>query len=252
MTLLWKLLTNPDILRKSECCGIRVSRKLFGSSLTRQNFRISRKGRIFIELRHHTSNAIGSDTSISIVRSVKTKKSSELKNLILLAAPEKWTLVKAIAFLLVSSSVTMAVPFCFGKVIDVINTMEKKDMKEELKKLTLALFVVFLIGGVSNFSRVYLMSAAGHRITQSLRKKAYAAILRQETAMFDKESTGELVGRLSGMYIIFNVLLKYIVLCHFFHSIIFFQEIRNLLVLQLHLMYLMVYAPLLWPLQESP
>lgn len=202
MTLLWKLLTNPDILRKSGCCGIRVSRKyLFGSCLTRQNLRVSRKGRIFIELRH-TSNAIGSDTSISIVRSVKTKKSSELKNLILLAAPEKWTLIRAIAFLLVSSSVTMAVPFCFGKVIDVINTMEKRNMKEELKKLTLALFVVFLIGGVSNFSRVYLMSAAGHRITQSLRKKAYAAILRQETAMFDKESTGELVGRLSGMYII--------------------------------------------------
>ncbi|XP_072751699.1 ATP-binding cassette sub-family B member 10, mitochondrial isoform X2 [Anoplolepis gracilipes] len=57
---------------------------------------------------------------------------------------------------------------------------------------------LFLIGGVSNFSRIYLMSTAGHRITQSLRKKAYAAILQQETAMFDKESTGELVGRLSG------------------------------------------------------
>lgn len=206
MTLLWKLLTNPGILRRSGYCGISVSRKYlfgFGSCLTRQNIRISRKGRIFIELRRHTSssNAIRSDTSISIVHSVKTKKSSELKNLILLAAPEKWTLMKAIAFLLVSSSITMAVPFCFGKVIDVINTMEKTNMKEELNQLTFALFVIFLIGGVSNFSRVYLMSKAGHRITQSLRKKAYAAILQQETAMFDKESTGELVGRLSGMYI---------------------------------------------------
>ncbi|XP_029156705.1 ATP-binding cassette sub-family B member 10, mitochondrial-like [Nylanderia fulva] len=200
MTLLWKLMINPGMLRKSGCCGINVSRKyLFGSCLTRhQNIRISRKGRVFIELRRYTSNAIGSDTSISIVRSVKTKKSSELKNLILLAAPEKWTLMKAIAFLLVSSSVTMAVPFCFGKVIDVINTMEKTNMKEQLNQLTFALFVVFLIGGLSNFSRVYLMSKAGHRITQSLRKKAYAAILQQETAMFDKESTGELVGRLSG------------------------------------------------------
>ncbi|XP_024872040.1 ATP-binding cassette sub-family B member 10, mitochondrial-like [Temnothorax curvispinosus] len=41
------------------------------------------------------------------------------------------------------------------------------------------------------------MSTTGHRITQSLRKQAYAAILQQETAMFDRESTGELVGRLS-------------------------------------------------------
>uniref|UniRef100_V9IJM6 ATP-binding cassette sub-family B member 10 n=1 Tax=Apis cerana TaxID=7461 RepID=V9IJM6_APICE len=49
-----------------------------------------------------------------------------------------------------------------------------------------------------NFCRVYLMSTTGHRITQSLRKQLYAAILRQEIAIFDKCNTGEFVGRLSG------------------------------------------------------
>ncbi|XP_018060258.1 PREDICTED: ATP-binding cassette sub-family B member 10, mitochondrial [Atta colombica] len=197
MTILWKLLTNPGVLRKLECCGVGGSQKyLFGTCLTRQTVRFSRKGRMFIGLRHCTTNVIQSDTSVPVVHAVK--KRSELKTLILLAAPEKWTLMKAIALLLVSSSVTMAVPFCFGKVIDVVNTVEKTGMKENLNQLTLALVVVFLIGGVSNFGRVYLMSTAGHRITQSLRKQAYAAILQQETAMFDKESTGELVGRLSG------------------------------------------------------
>jgi len=146
------------------------------------------------------TDTIESNTSTFITRSIKAKKSSELKNLITLAIPEKWTLTKAIALLLVSSSVTMAVPFCFGKVIDIINSAEKTNMKENLNHLTLALFVIFLIGGMSNFGRVYLMSTAGHRITQSLRKQAYAAILRQETAMFDKENTGELVGRLSGIF----------------------------------------------------
>lgn len=208
MTVLWKLLTNPGVLRKPGCCGVGVSQKyLFGSCLTEQAVRFSRRGRVFIGLRHHTTNAIRSDTgrhgSVPIVHTVKAKKRSELKTLILLAAPEKWTLMKAIALLLVSSSVTMAVPFCFGKVIDVVNTVEKTDMKENLNRLTLALFVVFLIGGVSNFGRVYMMSTVGHRITQSLRKQAYAAILQQETAMFDRESTGELVGRLSGTFYTF-------------------------------------------------
>ena len=202
MTILWKLLTNPGVLRKLGCCRVGGSQKyLFGSWLTRQTVRFSRKGRMFIGLRHCTTNVIQSDTSVSVVHAVK--KRSELKTLILLAAPEKWTLMKAIALLLVSSSVTMAVPFCFGKVIDVVNTVEKIGMKENLNQLTLALVVVFLIGGVSNFGRVYLMSTAGHRITQSLRRQAYAAILQQETAMFDKESTGELVGRLSGTFYIF-------------------------------------------------
>ncbi|XP_024880510.1 ATP-binding cassette sub-family B member 10, mitochondrial-like isoform X2 [Temnothorax curvispinosus] len=199
MTILWKLLTNPGILRKPGCCGVDMSQKyLFGLHLTRQAIRFSRKGRVFIGLRHYTTNAIRSDASMPVVHAVKAKRHSELKTLLLLAAPEKWTLLKAVALLLVSSSVTMAVPFCFGKVIDVVNTVEKTNMKENLNRLTLALFVVFLIGGVSNFGRVYLMSTAGHRITQSLRKQAYAAILQQETAMFDRESTGELVGRLSG------------------------------------------------------
>ncbi|KYN35223.1 ATP-binding cassette sub-family B member 10, mitochondrial [Trachymyrmex septentrionalis] len=189
MTILWNfLLTNPGALRKLGCCGVGGSQKyLFGSCLTRQTIRFSRKGRVFIGLRHCTTNAIQSETSVPVVRTIKTKRRSELKTLILLAAPEKWTLMKAIALLLVSSSVTMAVPFCFGKVIDVVNTVEQTGMKENLNQLTLALFVVFLIGGMSNFGRVYLMSTAGHRITQSLRKQAYAAILQQETAMFDRE-----------------------------------------------------------------
>ncbi|EGI70691.1 ATP-binding cassette sub-family B member 10, mitochondrial [Acromyrmex echinatior] len=181
MTILWKLLTNPSVLRKLGCCGIGGSQKyLFGSCLTRQTTRFSRKGRVFIGLRHCSTNAIRSDTSVPVIHAVKAKKRSELRTLILLAAPEKWTLMKAIALLLVSSSVTMAVPFCFGKVIDVVNTVEKTGMKENLNQLTLALFVVFLIGGVSNFGRVYLMSTAGHRITQSLRKQAYAAILEKQ------------------------------------------------------------------------
>lgn len=209
MTLLWKLLSNPGILRKAGCRGISVSHKyLFDSYLATRVIRVPRKSRAtFLGLRHHATNAVESDVPTSVARSAKrAKKTSELRSLILLAAPEKWTLMKAIAFLLVSSSVTMAVPFCFGKVIDVISTAKKEEMKENLNRLTLVLLVVFLIGGLSNFRRVYLMSTAGHRITQSLRKHAYAAILRQETAMFDKGSTGELVGRLIGIFCVkFNI-----------------------------------------------
>jgi ATP-binding cassette subfamily B (MDR/TAP) protein 10 len=199
MTLLLKLLTNPIILRKPGFI-VMSQKHLFHSCLIKQTIKILKTDHSFIGLRHHMTDTIESNTSTFITRSIKAKKSSELKNLITLAIPEKWTLTKAIALLLVSSSVTMAVPFCFGKVIDIINSAEKTNMKENLNHLTLALFVIFLIGGMSNFGRVYLMSTAGHRITQSLRKQAYAAILRQETAMFDKENTGELVGRLSGIF----------------------------------------------------
>lgn len=101
------------------------------------------------------------------------------------------------ALLLVSSGVTLAVPFCLGNVIDIINTENKEKMLDSLNRFGAILLGVLVIGGFCNFGRVYLMRTTGYKITQNLRKKAYAAILRQEVAMFDKRSTGELVGRLT-------------------------------------------------------
>lgn len=129
----------------------------------------------------------------------KANNKSEIHRLFLLAKPEKWKLTGAIILLIVSSTVTMAVPFYLGKIIDVIYvTDDKNTTRENLNKLCIGLLIIGIIGGLCNFGRIYYMSTSGHRITQSLRKKAYTAILNQETAMFDKISTGELVGRLTG------------------------------------------------------
>nr|ASS36019.1 ABCB10 [Samia ricini] len=126
-------------------------------------------------------------------------KTSELKRLFGLAEPEKWTLSAAIGFLIVSSSVTMAVPFSLGKVLDIIysSTSELAAAREKLDALCLMLCGIFVVGGLCNFGRVYLMSISGQRMTQALRKQVYGAILRQEPAWFSKTSTGELVNRLS-------------------------------------------------------
>ncbi|KAK0156930.1 hypothetical protein PV327_011518, partial [Microctonus hyperodae] len=124
---------------------------------------------------------------------------SEIYRLFLLAKPEKWKLTGAIILLIVSSTVTMAVPFCLGKIIDIIYvTDDKNTTRKNLNKLCIGLLIIAIVGGLCNFGRIYYMSTSGHRITQNLRKKAYTAILNQETAMFDKISTGELVGRLTG------------------------------------------------------
>lgn len=63
--------------------------------------------------------------------------------------------------LVISSAVTMTVPFGLGKVIDVIYTADAEKMKKNLKKLCAILTGVFVIGGLCNFGRVYLMSISG-------------------------------------------------------------------------------------------
>ncbi|XP_069698495.1 ATP-binding cassette sub-family B member 10, mitochondrial isoform X2 [Periplaneta americana] len=91
----------------------------------------------------------------------------------------------------------MAVPFCLGKVIDVIYTSDSQKMRENLNKLSVILLGVFVVGGLCNFGRVYLMSVSGQRITQVLRKTVFGSIVKQEVAFFDKNKTGELINRLS-------------------------------------------------------
>ena len=69
--------------------------------------------------------------------------------------------VGAVCLLFVSSSVTMAVPFCLGRVIDIIYTADPLKMRESLTTLSVVLLGVFLVGGLCNFGRVYLMSVSG-------------------------------------------------------------------------------------------
>lgn len=195
MTLLNKII----LLNKPNYLSINLFKRCCLHSQTRTTF--LRNEKYFLTVfQRGTTNALGVNAvkSQSKKLPIKNIKTSELRRLLNLAKPEKLRLLGAIGLLIISSTVTMAVPFCLGKIIDLIYTEDKVQMKEKLNKVSLTLLGVFLIGGICNFGRVYLMSTTGHRITQALRKKVFTAIVSQETAMFDKRSTGELVGRLSG------------------------------------------------------
>lgn len=55
----------------------------------------------------------------------------------------------------------MAVPYGLGKILDTIYSDESNELaKERLKKFCLILAGIFIIGGISNFGRVYLFNSA--------------------------------------------------------------------------------------------
>nr|XP_023029123.1 ATP-binding cassette sub-family B member 10, mitochondrial-like [Leptinotarsa decemlineata] len=124
---------------------------------------------------------------------------SELRRLFSLAKPEKWKLGTAIGFLLVSSSVTMTIPFSLGKVLDIIYTSseDSNEARTRLNKVCGILLGIFVLGAICNYGRVYFMSTAGYRMTNALRRQVFSSILRQEQGWFDKRPTGELINRLS-------------------------------------------------------
>lgn len=204
MTILCKFLA-ANIIRHKSTHFYTPTWKKYLHTIWTSSKSVSKKTCTLTGLRYQTTKFLKTNVRDTPTKKIiKTKKESDLRKLINLAAPEKWRLFSAIAFLIVSSSVTMAVPFCLGKVIDIIYNVNVEKMTEKLNQLCLVLLGVFIIGAFSNFCRVYLMSTTGHKITYSLRRKAYTAILSQETAMFDIKSTGELVGRLTGKLYIYS------------------------------------------------
>ena len=64
----------------------------------------------------------------------------------------------------------MSVPFCMGKIIDIIYTssQDTTQMVETLSYVCKILCGVFLLGGAANFGRVYLIQVSGKKQTLSL------------------------------------------------------------------------------------
>lgn len=121
----------------------------------------------------------------------------EVGRLFRLAQHEKGRIGCAIALLLVSSGVTMAVPYFLGKIIDMLQQYKHEELRERLKQMTFVLVAVFGIGALANFGRVYLILTTSQRIIKRVREQLFNGILRKEMAFFDKQKTGELVNRLS-------------------------------------------------------
>lgn len=115
----------------------------------------------------------------------------------------------------------MAVPFGLGKILDIIyasnSATESGVAREKLDQFCLILAVIFILGGLANFGRVYLFNNAckdtiwfnlihlntkrifliALRITKKLRGTLYSRIMTQECGWFDTKGTGELVNRIS-------------------------------------------------------
>ncbi|XP_005102782.1 ATP-binding cassette sub-family B member 10, mitochondrial [Aplysia californica] len=157
-------------------------------------------------LRHANKMNVGNQ-SVQKTSSTLEKSSSKLsqsapkkvdvKRLLSLARPEKWKLAAAMGCLVVSSGVAMSVPFYIGKIIDLIYTSDKSVMMNNLNAVCAVLLGVFILGGLANFGRVYILQTSSQRMVKQLRENLFSRIIRQEMAFFDKTKTGELVNRLS-------------------------------------------------------
>ncbi|KAJ5619752.1 hypothetical protein N7510_003736 [Penicillium lagena] len=131
---------------------------------------------------------------------------AEIWRLLKIARPEAKTLGFAFFFLLISSSITMSIPFSIGKIMDTA-TKSATEGGNELFGLSLPMFYsalagVLLVGAAANYGRIIILRIVGERIVARLRSKLFRQTFVQDAEFFDANRVGDLISRLSSDTII--------------------------------------------------
>ncbi|KAF2727815.1 hypothetical protein EJ04DRAFT_529126 [Polyplosphaeria fusca] len=129
----------------------------------------------------------------------------EIWRLLKIARPELRTLSFAFVFLLVSSAVSMSIPFSIGRILDIATqSKESGDMLFGLDMTTfyIALAAILTTGAAANFGRIILLRIVGERIVARLRSQLYRKTFIQNAEFFDANRVGDLISRLGSDTII--------------------------------------------------
>ncbi|KAL6304938.1 P-loop containing nucleoside triphosphate hydrolase protein [Sparassis latifolia] len=122
---------------------------------------------------------------------------SSFSKIVALAKPERKPLGIAVGLLVVSSSISLSVPFTVGKLIDFFTSTEPQiPLSLSLWQASALLLLLFTTGAVANAGRAMLMRLSGQRIVARLRERMYGAALRQEVE-FVERGEGDVLSRLS-------------------------------------------------------
>ncbi|OBT45843.1 hypothetical protein VE00_03866 [Pseudogymnoascus sp. WSF 3629] len=123
----------------------------------------------------------------------------EIWRLIKIARPEARWLGLAFVFLLISSTITMSIPFSIGKILDLATNEsgEGKLFGLDLKQFYIALGCVLTLGAAANYGRIIILRIVGERIVSRLRSQLYRRTYVQNAEFFDANRVGDLISRLS-------------------------------------------------------
>ena len=135
----------------------------------------------------------------------KSADLAEVWRLIKIARPEAKTLSIAVALLVISSSISMLIPFSLGRIIDIATKesgAEQMLFGLDLSTFFIALAGVLTVGAAANFGRVMILRIVGERIVTRLRSRLFRNTFVQNAEFFDANRVGDLISRLGSDTII--------------------------------------------------
>lgn len=124
---------------------------------------------------------------------------AEIVRLIKIARPEVRWLGISFFFLLISSAVTMSIPFSVGRILDIASSSKDSTtvLGLTLNQFFIGIAAFMTIGAMANFGRIVLLRIVGERVVARLRTQLYRRTYVQDAEFFDANRVGDLISRLS-------------------------------------------------------
>lgn len=134
----------------------------------------------------------------------QTAAPGEIWRLVKIAKPEAGVLGYAFVFLLVSSAISMSIPFSIGRILDIAMNSDSGNFifGLDLSTFYVALGGVLMVGAGANYGRVVILRIVGERIVARLRSQLFRRTFVQNAEFFDANRVGDLISRLSSDTII--------------------------------------------------
>lgn len=126
----------------------------------------------------------------------------EIVRLLKIARPEAPTLSWALLFLLISSSITMTIPFSIGKILDAATAEQGTLFGLQMEHFYIGLAMLLATGATANYGRIILLRIVGERIVTKLRSSLFKRTFVQNAEFFDANRVGDLISRLGSDTII--------------------------------------------------
>ncbi|GAM40741.1 Mdl1 homolog [Talaromyces pinophilus] len=124
---------------------------------------------------------------------------NEIWRLLKIARPEAKSLGLAFFFLLISSSITMSIPFSIGKIMDLATKGEEAEgvFGMSMPMFYGALAGIICVGAAANYGRIIILRIVGERVVARQRSKLFRRTFVQDAEFFDANRVGDLISRLS-------------------------------------------------------
>mmetsp|Transcript_17775 Transcript_17775/g.41405 ORF Transcript_17775/g.41405 Transcript_17775/m.41405 type:complete len:681 (+) Transcript_17775:101-2143(+) len=136
-------------------------------------------------------------STISLIAGRAMAKRNTASGKILALASAEYKLLIPATFCLYANSAIMAIiPFYGGQFVQLIG-QGAHATASHLNQITLILVVIAFATAFTSLCRGTLFTLAGERIIQKLRNRVYEALLKQEIAFFDENTSGALISRLA-------------------------------------------------------